>query len=55
MKTSTLVMGILFLVLAAVILVVADGARRWYSGLFFALIGVVSLVSAVRWSRARPE
>ena len=45
---TTLVLGIACLVLAVVILVFADGARRWYSGAFFAVLGVVLLLNA-RW------
>ncbi len=51
MSTMALVMGVLCIVLAVVILVFADGLRRWYSGLFFLLMGVVALTSAVRWRR----
>jgi hypothetical protein len=49
MSKTAIVLGILCLVLAAVILVFADGLRRWYSGGFFALMGVVMLVNARRW------
>jgi hypothetical protein len=50
MKRMALVVGILCIGLAIVILVFADGLRRWYSGLFFALIGTVMLVNAARRS-----
>jgi hypothetical protein len=49
MSKLSLVTGLLCVVLAIVILVFAEGLRRWYSGLFFALIGVLSLVNARRW------
>jgi hypothetical protein len=38
--------------LAVIVLVLADGPRRWYSGLFFALWAAVMLVSAWHWRRA---
>jgi drug/metabolite transporter (DMT)-like permease len=34
---------------AVIVFVFAHGLRRWYSGIFFALIGAVMLVNAVRW------
>jgi hypothetical protein len=47
--------GLACLALAVIVLVLADGPRRWYSGGFFALMGVVSLANAVRWRRAAGE
>lgn len=46
MKKLAVVLGVLFLLLAVIVLVFADGLRRWYSGLFFALIGTVTLLNA---------
>ena len=46
MNKGALMIGILCLGLALVILLFADGARRWYSGFFFALLGAVVLVNA---------
>lgn len=51
MSRPALVTGILCIVVAAIVFVVADGARRWYSGGFFALLGAIMLVNAVRWRR----
>ena len=48
-----LVFGIVFVVLAVAVLVFGDGLRRWYSGLFFALMGSVALSCAVRWRNTR--
>ena len=48
MRKSALVLGVVFVVLAIVVLVLADGLRRWYSGLFFALMGIVALSYAFR-------
>ena len=48
MNKTQLVVGVVCLVLAAVIFVFADGARRVYAGAFFALLGVVTVVSAKR-------
>lgn len=45
------VVAILSIILAVVIFVFADGLRRWYSGAFFAIIGTVMLVNALRWRR----
>lgn len=48
MKRTSLVIGVLCLAVAAVVFVFTDGARRWYSGLFFAILGVAMLVTALR-------
>ena len=48
MKNLTFILGIAFLILAVVVFVLADGARRWYSGGFFALLGIILLMNA-RW------
>ena len=40
MPKKSLLLGLLFLCLAVVILVFADGLRRWYSGFFFLLMGL---------------
>jgi hypothetical protein len=55
MSKFALVSGILCLVLAIFIFVFADGLRRWYSGIFFALIGTVMLVNASRWRRSADQ
>jgi hypothetical protein len=52
MSRLALVVGILCILFALVILGLADGLRRWYSGLFFALLGIVMLINAVRWRQA---
>jgi hypothetical protein len=43
-----LVIAIVFLILAIVVFAFAGGARRIYSGGFFALIGVVMLFIALK-------
>ena len=43
---ATAIASLLF---AAVILVWGEGLRRWYSGGFFALIGIIMLINARRW------
>lgn len=48
MNRTQLVIGVICLGLAAVIFVLAEGARRIYAGSFFALLGVVMLVNAKR-------
>ena len=51
MSKFALVLGILCIVLALAMPVLAEGLRRWYVGFFFAVIGVVMLVNAARWGR----
>ena len=43
------VFSILCILLAVVVFVFAEGLRRWYSGIFFVIIGIVLLVNALRW------
>lgn len=47
--------GILFLVLAVVIFVFAEGLRRWYSGIFFTIIGSGTILNALRLERGTDE
>jgi hypothetical protein len=47
--------GVLFLVVAVAVFVFADGMRRWYSGIFFAIIGAVALAQALRGRKAAGE
>lgn len=49
LRKVALTIGPISLVLAVVITIFADGLRRWYSGLFFVLIGAVLLFNARRW------
>ena len=49
LRKVALTIGPISLVLAVVILIFADGLRRWYSGLFFVLIGAVLLLNVRRW------
>jgi len=49
----SLVLGILCIVVAMIVFVFADGLRRWYSGIFFAMIGTVMLVNFLRWRCGR--
>ena len=49
MSKVALVFGILCVVLAVIVFVFADGLRRYYSGIFFAIMGTVMLVNALRW------
>jgi uncharacterized membrane protein len=52
MNKTQLVIGVVFLALAVVIFVFAEGARRIYSGAFFAIIGVVTVLNA-KWGSLR--
>jgi len=47
MKNLQLYLAILFLVLALVIFIFADGYRRYYSGFFFTVMGMVLLAHAI--------
>ena len=47
MRTISLILAIAFLILGAVVLVFAEGARRWYSGLFFVALGLAVLGNPV--------
>jgi len=51
MSKVGLVCGILSIVLAVIVFVFADGLRRWYSGIFFAIIGTTLIVNSLRWRR----
>jgi hypothetical protein len=53
MPKSALIVAALFFLVAAVIFVFADGARRIYSGAFFVMIGVVVLANP--WFRKKRE
>ncbi len=51
MNKAALLFGILCIVVAGVVFVFADGLRRWYSGILFAILGIVMAVKAIRWHR----
>ncbi len=55
MRKWVLILGIMFLVLATIVLVFATGGRRWYSGLFFAIMGLVALANAYRFEKSAAE
>ena len=55
MSKAALVVGIICLVLAVVVLVLAEDLRRWYSSAFFALLGTVMLANALRWGPGSGE
>lgn len=46
MNKMVLALGILCFALAMVVFVFADGMRRWYSGVFFLVMGAVLLANA---------
>jgi membrane protein implicated in regulation of membrane protease activity len=48
-RNLTLVLGILFIVLAVIVFALAEGLRKWYSGIFFMILGVVMLLSFRRY------
>lgn len=51
MRNTPVILAIVSFILAAVIFIFADGARRWYSGTFFVLVGVAILLNAKRSSQ----
>jgi hypothetical protein len=55
MSKVALISGILCIILAVIVFVFADGLRRWYSGVFFAMMGALLLTNAVRWRRVADE
>jgi hypothetical protein len=52
MKKVPVVLGVFFLLLAVIVFVFANGLRRWYSGIFFAIIGTVALLNGFHRGRA---
>ena len=49
MSKMTLVVGILSVVMAVIVFVLVDDLRRYYSGLFFTIIGAVMLLNVRCW------
>ena len=41
----SLATAILFIALAVIVFIFAEGLRRWYSGIFFLLIGIAVFVT----------
>jgi uncharacterized membrane protein len=50
MSKYALIGGILSLIIAVIVFVFADGYRRYYSGIFFVIMGVVLLLQTRRGS-----
>jgi hypothetical protein len=48
MNKIALIIGILFILISLVVFIFADGMRRYYSGIFFAFLGIVALMQAFR-------
>jgi len=55
MKNWQKLLSIVSFVLAIIIFVFASGARRIYSGLFFALLGIAIIVNAKRLQNKERE
>lgn len=51
MRIFQMIIGILCFVVAALVFVYIEGARRYYSGILFMVLGVVTVVGARRRSR----
>lgn len=51
MNKMAVAIGILCIAIAVIVLVFAEGLRRWYSGIFFMLMGTIMLINALRWRR----
>ena len=45
--TMYLFIAISFIILSFIIFFMADGLKRWYSGIFFLLLGIVTLLNAL--------
>lgn len=45
--------GIVFITISIIILILGDGLRRWYSGIFFLIMGGVSVANAIIRYRSR--
>ena len=48
MKTTALILGIVFLVIAALIYIFGTGLRVVYSGGFFTVVGVLAIIYSRR-------
>jgi len=48
LQKTFLIFGIFSFFIAAVIFVFGDGLRRWYSGIFFVILGVALIANAKR-------
>jgi len=55
MRNAAVALGALSLVLSLIVFLFSDGLRRWYSGIFFAVIGTVTLLDAFCRGRAVGE
>jgi len=55
MSKAALFVACLCCVMAIIVFVFADGLRRWYSGVFFLVIGIVMLLNTFRWRREPEE
>ena len=47
MRRLGFILGVVFFGLGLFILVYAEGLRRWYAGLFFILLGLVTFLNAL--------
>ena len=55
MSKVGLISGIVCIVMAVIVFVFADGLRRWYSGIFFTIMGTVMLVNTLRCRRVADQ
>jgi len=49
MNRFAIIGGILSFIIAVIVFIIADGYRRYYSGIFFAILGVALLLQTRRW------
>ena len=49
LSTIALFLGTVCILLAVMMFAFLDGLERWYSWVFFAIIGAVMLVNGLRW------
>jgi len=55
MSKVALIAAVFCIVMAVAVFVFAEGLRRWYSGLLFAVMALVMLVNTLRWQRFADE
>lgn len=55
MSKVALITAVICAVMTVVVFVFADGLRRWYSGIFFAVLALVMLLNTLRWRRVAGE
>ena len=55
LSTAALILETLCILLAVVLFVFLDDLERWYSGVFFAIMGAVFIANGMRWQSETEE